>query len=90
MVENLQRLARHHLVLFVTFRDNLLVDLFTGEPLSFDDVTKAVVAKQFLDERAGLIKRLARLGIQTLETPSADLAAGLVTRYLFIKGREMI
>lgn len=90
MMENIARLSRHHLVLFVSFKDKLLIDLFANQPESFGDVSRAVVAKQFLDERAALYKRLNKIGIHCLESPSADLAGDLVSQYLYIKNRELI
>lgn len=90
MMENVNRLARHHVVLFVTFRDALLYDLTEREPDVFDDVSQAVIARQFIEERNGLFTRLRQTGVQCLEAPAPALAGKLVSQYLYIKQRELI
>lgn len=90
MVENLGRLSRRHLVLFVTLSDTGLVAARSRSPSDMMDVARAVVADDFLRERAMVFDRLRRLGVLCLEAPSATINADLLNRYIQIKRQELI
>lgn len=90
MVDNLERLARRQLVLFVALRDPLLARLMDRRPAARLDLERAVVAASLERERRGVLSRLARRGVQVLDTAPAQMGPGLLDRYLAIKRREMI
>ncbi len=90
MLENLQRLAVRHLVLFVSLRDPALDILADTPPATMTDVLRAVVAEGFAKERRVVLERLRRLGIHCLEARAADLSTDLLNRYLTIKRLEQI
>jgi uncharacterized protein (DUF58 family) len=90
MVENVARLIRTHLVLFVLFRDEELESQVSAEPAEPDDVARAVVAEALLKQREAVVARLRRLGVQIVEAESAALGPALVNAYLDIKRRELI
>ncbi len=90
MVENLQRLGRRHLVLFVALGEPALARTAGALPASVADLTRAVIADGFLRERRVVLERLRRLGVQCLDAPSASLGIDLVNRYLEIKRHELI
>lgn len=90
MVDNLERLARRQLVLFVAFRDPLLAALMDRRPAQRLDVDRAVVAASLERERRGVLTRLGRRGVQVLDAAPAEVGPGLLDRYLDIKRREMI
>jgi uncharacterized protein (DUF58 family) len=90
MVENLGRLTRTHLVLFVTFRDEELETLISTEPESADDVSRAVIAQALARQREVVMGRLKRMGMQVVEAPAAALGPHLVNAYLDIKRRELV
>lgn len=90
MIENVGRLMRTHLVLFVVFRDEELEALVDAEPVEPDDVSRAVIAAGLLRQREIVISRLQRLGVQLVEAPPADLGLSLLDAYLDIKRRELI
>ncbi|HRE89567.1 MAG TPA: DUF58 domain-containing protein, partial [Myxococcota bacterium] len=90
MVENLQRLANRHLVLFVSLRDPLLDRLVAARP---DDLVKlqgAVVADSLIREREVVLQRLRLRGIHCLDASPAEVGMALINRYLDIKRRELI
>lgn len=90
MVDNIHRLSRRHLVIFVTFRDQLL-DQFSGEkPASPTDLHRSVVAFDFLREREVVLRRLKRLGVFCIEAPTKRVPVQLINRYLEIKRRELV
>ena len=63
MLENVGRLLRSHLVLFVVFRDEELEAIATREPpTSADDVSRAVIAAALLRERELVIDPAAPPG----------------------------
>lgn len=90
MVENVLRLQRRHLVLFVAFRDPGLDRLVEREPRSLDQLDRTVVAASFLKEREAVLGRLRKAGVFAIDAAPSEVGSRLVNRYLEIKRREMI
>jgi uncharacterized protein (DUF58 family) len=90
MLDNVSRLVRRHLVLFVTFRDPVLTGIWQAEPQRDDDVARAVIADDFIRERELVFERLKRMGVLVLDAAPGTLSTGLVNRYLSIQRRELI
>jgi uncharacterized protein (DUF58 family) len=90
LIESMQRIANRHVAVFVTLRDSYLRDTVDKAPDRFEDVARAVIAQDFLHDRSVVFERLARIGVQCLDVPSASLPVGLINRYLQIKQRGLI
>lgn len=90
MIENLTRLARKHLIIFVTFRDEELEQLREGDLRSPSDVTRAVIANQLLRERNIVLTRLKRLGIHILDAPAGNLGPSLIAAYDELRRKERL
>lgn len=90
MVENVGRLLRRHLVLFVAMRDEELETIARAEPREPADVSKAVTAAALLREREVVITRLRRLGVHIVDVPADVLAPSLVNQYLDLKRRDLL
>jgi uncharacterized protein (DUF58 family) len=90
MIENVARLMRTHLVLFVVFRDEELETLTTKAPVEPDDVSRAVIAERLLRQREAVTNRLRRLGAQIVDAPADVLSTALLNSYLDVKRRGMI
>ncbi len=90
MIENVARLMRTHVVLFVVFRDEELEALTTREPGDAEDVTRAVIAERLLRQRQAVSARLKRLGAQIVDAPAEGLSAALLNGYLDVKRRGLI
>jgi uncharacterized protein (DUF58 family) len=90
MIENVGRLMRTHLVLFVVFHDEELEALAEAEPREPDDVSSAVIAAGLLRQREIVIGRLRRLGAQMVDAKAADLGLTLLDAYLDAKRRDLI
>ena len=90
MIENVGRLMRTHLVLFVVFRDDELEDLVNLAPTEPEDVSRAVIAAALLRQREVVIARLQRLGAHLVEARGKDLGVTLLNSYLDAKRRELI
>ena len=90
MLANMQMLARRHLVVFVTPTNLALEHEFMRAPNDLEDVARAVVAKDLINERRRVFTELDRLGVLIVEAPAERLGGALVNRYLAIKSREML
>lgn len=90
MIENVARLMRTHLVLFVVFRDEELDSLVTRPPETPDDVSRAVIAERLVKQREGVIGRLKRLGAQIVDAPADGLGPALLNGYLDVKRRGLV
>jgi len=90
MLENLSRLGKKHLVLFVSLRDPDLRDLSRAPPASVLELNRAVVAASYLQERLLVLKRLQRLGLLTIDAEPKQVGPELINRYLEIKRREQV
>jgi uncharacterized protein (DUF58 family) len=89
MIENVARLVRRHVVLFVTFRDEDLEAIGGAEPMAPEDVAQAVLAGDLARARDEVLLRLKRLGVEILDVRAAELGPQLLNRYLDIKRREV-
>ncbi len=90
MVDNLDRLARRHLVMFVSLRDPELEVEMAARARSLVDVGRAVAAGDLLRERDVVLRRLARRGILCVDAPPAAVSAALLDRYLAVRRRELV
>jgi len=90
MLENLSRLARRQLVVFVTLRDPALDATALAPPRRLGDLYRSVVAADFVRERERVLARLRRMGIACVDSAPAQVSSRLVNRYLDIKRRELI
>ena len=90
MVESIERLTRHHLVIFVTMADAELADLAEAEPATVGDLATAVAADGLARQRALVLQRLRRLGVDVIEAPWQALGYRLLDRYLAAKRAEAV
>jgi uncharacterized protein (DUF58 family) len=90
LVEALGLLARKHMVLFVTMPDPLLIHLRGSTPTNFEELSKAVIADGFARERAIVLEKAARLGVQTIDVAPRSLSSAILNRYLTIKQRGLL
>lgn len=90
MVENVQRLAARHLVIFVTMRDPALHAAVDAPPNSIRDIDRSVVADGFVRERLIVFERLRRLGVHCIDAPTERIGTDLLNRYMMIKQHELI
>jgi uncharacterized protein (DUF58 family) len=90
MVENIARLLKTHLVLFVVLRDEELEGMVAAEPNTPEDVSRAVIADALMRERELVITRLKRMGVHVLDAPVKNLGPDLLSRYLDLKRRDLL
>jgi uncharacterized protein (DUF58 family) len=90
MLENVQRLLKRHLVLFVVFRDEELEDIARREPKDPEAVSRAVTAAALLRERDLVIARLTLMGVLIVDAPAASMSSALLAAYVDLKRRELL
>lgn len=90
MLQNVERLTKKHLVLFVALRDAGLDGLVDARPSEIDDLHRAVTAHELQRDRQLVLKRLQRAGALLVDAAPEKLSVELLNRYLEIKRREMI
>jgi len=90
MLENVDRLSRRHLVLFVALRDAGLDELADHRPTTLADLHRAVVAQDLAREREVVLRRLRRIGAHTVDAPPSSVSVQLLNRYFDIKRRELV
>lgn len=90
MVENVQRLARRHLLLFVSPTDPALAALTVRPARRLGDAARAIVADDMSRERRIVFERLRRLGVLVIEAAPAAIGPALVNRYLEIKRQDLL
>jgi uncharacterized protein (DUF58 family) len=90
MVENLDRLSRRHVVVFVALQDPGLADIAAQPPKGILELNRAVVAGGLLRDREVVLRRLRRLGIYPIDAAPGQVSPRLINTYLDIKRRERI
>jgi uncharacterized protein (DUF58 family) len=90
MLESVERLIRHHLVIFVTLQDTELAELAAAAPATLSDVAGAVVGDQLSRQRSLVLQRLRHLGVDVIEAPWQAIGYRLLDRYLATKREEAI
>jgi uncharacterized protein (DUF58 family) len=90
MLENVSRLLRQHLVLFVMMRDAELEAIERKAPETPDDVSRAVVAAALMRERELVVTRLRRMGVEIVEAAADQVGPALLARYLDLKRRDLL
>src|SRR5690606_19797181 len=90
MIESVERLVRHHLVIFVTMEDAELAQLTDADPVRLRDLAAAVAADGLARQRALVLQRLRRLGVDVIEAPWQAIGYRLIDRYLAAKQAEAV
>jgi len=90
MVESLERLARHHAVVFVALQNPCLAAIAGRPPASPLDVSRAIVAAALLRDREVVLQRLRLQGIRPIDAMPGEVEPRLINAYLEIKRRERI
>jgi uncharacterized protein (DUF58 family) len=90
MLENLGRLSKRHVVVFVALQDPGLTAAAAQPPLDFLRLNRAVVAGSLLRDREVVLLRLRRQGIFPIDASPTHVTPRLINAYLDIKRRERI
>lgn len=90
MVESIARLVRHHRILFVVLRDEELEAIAVASPNSVQAIGEAVAADALIRQRAVVLARLRRLGVDVLEARYGEVGTRLIGAYLALKRTDAI
>ena len=90
MMPAVHRLSRRHVVLFVTLRDPLLNQLAAAKPASDEDLHRAALASDLIQERELVLESLRVDGAQIIATHANELGPALIDHYLHVKRRELV
>jgi len=90
MMENLTRLVKTHLVVFVTFNDVALEGYMTKSPKTPQDVSRAVIAASLIQDRDIVLAKLRRMGVQIIEADIDTVGIRLLNTFFDLKNRGMI
>jgi len=90
MLENVGRLVRRHVLLFVSIRDPRLDALLRQPPDSLETLSAVAVTQRLLRDRERVHRDLGRLGVHVLDARPEQLTPGLIREYLDIRRRERI
>lgn len=90
MLDNLNRLSRRHVVIFVALQDPGLLATSGQPPVDLLALNRAVVAGTLLRDREVVLRRLRRQGIYPIDAAPAAVTPRLINTYLDIKRRERI
>ncbi|WP_061921852.1 DUF58 domain-containing protein [Altererythrobacter epoxidivorans] len=90
MVESVGRLVDKHLVLFVTIADSEIEEATSQAPSDLAVMARSVTAETLGKQRAIVLQRLRRLGVDVIEAPWEQIGYQLIDRYFAIKRSEAI
>ena len=90
MIENLTRLTQRHVVMFVVMADAELGGIVDAPVTNLQDAAMAVTASTLLRQRALVLQRLRRCGIEVVEAPHTQIGNRLLDAYLAIKRKGSI
>ncbi|GAB4497415.1 MAG: DUF58 domain-containing protein [Saprospiraceae bacterium] len=86
----LRRLNRFHLVVVVFFENTEIHRLAQEEVKKTADIYRQTVARQFLQEKKEMVRKLRQYGIQAILTKPQDLTLNTINKYLELKSRGLI
>lgn len=90
MLENLTRLSKRHVVLFVALRNPQFDDYLESPPVSLRAMTQSVVVRKLIQERKKVLADLGSRGVYVVDCTPADLCVSLLNRYLELHQRELV
>lgn len=90
MLDNIGRLTRKHVVMFLALRDPRIEDATRIAPTSESALHRAVMAQRFRQEREVVIRRLTGMGVVALDLEPKQVSSQLISAYLDVKRRERV
>jgi uncharacterized protein (DUF58 family) len=90
VIEQALAMAPRHVVLFAVMRQPEVMALAGAAPALPSDLYRVMAAQETLERREALLHGLRQRGALVLEVSPADLAGGLVDRYLEVKERGVL
>jgi uncharacterized protein (DUF58 family) len=91
IVANTARTALRHLPLVVALRnEQLTMAARPSEDGNDDKAYESIAAEELMSAREEVLQSMRQVGVSVLDTPPADMTAGIINRYLDIKNRSLL
>ena len=90
MVENMARLLKRHIVIFVAFRNTALDKLITQNAQTPKEAAASVIGDGLMRERDIVLKRLERMGVNVIDANADTLNMKVLNTYMLLKARNAI
>jgi len=90
MVENMGRLLKRHIVIFVAFRNTALDQLISQEAKTPNDAAASLIGDRLMREREVVLRRLERMGVNVIDANADTLNMKVLNTYMLLKARNAI
>ena len=90
MVENMARLLKRHIVIFVAFRNSALGQLISRDANTPEEASASLIGDGLMRERDLVLKRLIRMGVNVIDADPSTLNMNVLNTYLILKARNAI
>ena len=90
MVENIARLLKRHIVIFVAFRNTALDKLITQNAKTPEDAAASIIGDDLMRERGVILRRLERMGVNVIDANANTLNMKVLNTYMLLKARNAI
>jgi len=90
MVENMARLLKRHIVIFVAFRNSALDQLIERPANTPEDAAASLIGDGLMRERDLVLRRLMRMGVNVIDADADTLNMKVLNTYLMLKARNAI
>jgi uncharacterized protein (DUF58 family) len=90
MVENMARLLKRHIVIFVAFRNTALDQLITRDAQTPEEASASLIGDGLMRERDVVLKRLERMGVNVIDANAETLNMKVLNTYMLLKARNAI
>jgi uncharacterized protein (DUF58 family) len=90
MVENMARLLKRHIVIFVAFRNTALDQLITQDAATAEDAAASLIGDGLMREREVVLRRLERMGVNVIDADAETLNMKVLNTYMLLKARNAI
>lgn len=86
----LRKIAKHHLLVVVLFKNTELEAYTVNDALTVRDIYVKTIGRKLAHDKQNMVRKLRKLGIQTLYTEPQNLSMNSVNKYLELKSRGLI
>ncbi len=90
MVENMARLLKRHIVIFVAFRNTALDQLISQDASTPEEAAASLIGDGLMREREIVLRRLERMGVNVIDANADTLNMKVLNTYMLLKARNAI
>ena len=90
MVENMARLLKRHIVIFVAFRNTALDRLISQDAVTPEEAAASLIGDGLMREREIVLRRLERMGVNVIDANAETLNMKVLNTYMLLKARNAI